>query len=295
MKIFFYILLLTLIVSNAFSQIERVEKAYQYLKEEQPEKAKTEIEEAIKHTSTKEDPQTWYVRGFVYKAIFNKYDDENSMLASESRIEAIRSFEISMKLDTANEFYIENKANLDYLSTSYYNDAIKALNNDDPQSAKEFFDLYTSTIKAYVEPEEIEQKGVRFYLALATVYSSLYKNEPDSIKRNAFLRNALDNYDKVLQIDSNNISANYNMGIHYYNQAVDIIFAMGYATDLITVYEIQDECVILFKKALPYMLKAHKLEPENESTLIGLLGIYFSLNEKEKYQEIRKKLDNLDK
>jgi hypothetical protein len=85
------------------------------------------------------------------------------------------------------------------------------------------------------------------------------------------------------------------MGILYYNSAVNIIKSMDNEVDLITLDLIQNETVELFRYALPYMQKAFVLNPKRVETLTGLAGIYFSLNEFEKSEEINKQLENLKK
>jgi hypothetical protein len=58
---------------------------------------------------------------------------------------------------------------------------------------------------------------------------------------------------------------------------------------------ILDNCTGLFKESLPYMEKAYRLNPNRRETLIGLSGIYFSLNEEEKRQYIDNMLQDLDR
>ena len=70
---------------------------------------------------------------------------------------------------------------------------------------------------------------------------------------------------------------------------------MDYEQDFETLFEIQAQVMDLFGAALPYMLKAYKLNPLRKETLVGLSGIYFGLNnieESEKYQAELKKLEN---
>ena len=100
-------------------------------------------------------------------------------------------------------------------------------------------------------------------------------------------------YLEVLAMDSNNVSANYNLGILYYNQAVAIIEHMDYDMALVKLYEIQEECINLFLKSLPYMRKAYELNPTRKETLIGLSGIYFSLNEIEMSEQYKQELEDL--
>ena len=131
-----------------------------------------------------------------------------------------------------------------------------------------------------------------FNLALATIYSRLA--ETDSAAATKYYGKTIDLYNEILDIDSNNVSANYNMGILYYNQGVDIVNNMDYSLDLEQLNEVQDRIIVLFKKSLPYMLKAYELDPKRRETLIGLQGIYFSLNDIEKSEKYKQELESLD-
>jgi tetratricopeptide (TPR) repeat protein len=95
-------------------------------------------------------------------------------------------------------------------------------------------------------------------------------------------------------MDPNNISANYNLGIIYYNEGVEIVNNMDYSLDLFELNAVQDKIIELFKESLPYMTKAYELNPKRRETLIGLQGIYFSLNDIEKSEAFKQELEALD-
>jgi len=89
--------------------------------------------------------------------------------------------------------------------------------------------------------------------------------------------------------------AQFNLGIIYYNQAVDIINAQIYNIDFTTLAQIQDECIDLFKKALPFAQKAYELDPTNKNVLEMLSGIHFGLNDLDKSNQFKAELENLKK
>lgn len=106
---------------------------------------------------------------------------------------------------------------------------------------------------------------------------------------------AKSSYNKVLELDPNNIGANYNMGILYYNQAVNLINQSDYDLDIVALSDIQDNSIKLFKESLPFMEKAYSLDPRRKETLLGLSGIYFSLNEFDKSNMFKLKLEEIEK
>lgn len=90
---------------------------------------------------------------------------------------------------------------------------------------------------------------------------------------------------RILGTDSTNYSANYQLGMLYYEGAVKLIRDTPYEVDLITLDEIQNESVELFRKALPYLERAYRYNPSKKEILSGLSALYFSLNELDKAQE----------
>jgi tetratricopeptide (TPR) repeat protein len=138
-----------------------------------------------------------------------------------------------------------------------------------------------------------EPTNLDYHLLLSQVYEKLAVN--DSINKRSHLHNAEKSYLQILTINANNTTANYSLGIIYYNQAVDIINKQNYNIDFTTLAQIQDECVDLFKKALPFALKAYELEPKNKNVLEMLSGIYFGLNDLDKSNQFKTELENLKK
>lgn len=64
------IMMVVFIASSAFAQPQKVASAYQYLRDEQPEKAKIEIDAAIEYPSTKDEAKTWFYRGNIYLQLY---------------------------------------------------------------------------------------------------------------------------------------------------------------------------------------------------------------------------------
>ena len=90
-------------------------------------------------------------------------------------------------------------------------------------------------------------------------------------------------------------SENYKKGIEFYNMGVEIIKNIAPTENVIRLDEVQKKSIIQFKEALPYLVKAHELNPKDKNTLIALMGIYFSMDEKEKYNKCEKEFDSLNK
>ncbi|MGZ4117487.1 MAG: hypothetical protein ACXVPY_08400, partial [Bacteroidia bacterium] len=125
--IIFALLLLSAVVSKA--QQSRVTAAYTFLQQGNLDSAKAIIDIAVKNPETQKDGQAWYIRGFIYKSIYNKNEKSNKQ--SATRLEALNSFKTSLSLDTASENVRENVKNVKYLATTLYNDAAASLDSID--------------------------------------------------------------------------------------------------------------------------------------------------------------------
>jgi hypothetical protein len=286
------IALLLLMAVMVHAQQSKVSAAYAFLKSEQLDSAKASIDQAVLHPETSSNAQAWYLIGFVYKSIYNKQEKANKL--SPSRLEALSSFRKSLSIDTTQENAQECIKNIKYLATTLYNDAAASLDSVDYKVAignfgkfKEYYLLVDPT------PANIQQKDIDFTLAIASLYTKIF--ESDRKGKIEFLKLAKEAYNKILAADPNNIFANYNMGILYYNQAVNLINQSDYDLDIVALNDIQDNSINLFKESLPFMEKAYELDPKRRETLLGLSGIYFSLNEFEKSNMYKQKLEEIEK
>lgn len=283
------LLLMVAIVSNA--QSDKVAAAVRFYQSDDLDSAKAYIDEAVKHPATANDAQAWYIKGFIYKEIYNKREKENKQ--SMARTEALNAFNKSIKLDTAKENLEENIKNIKFLAYKFLTDAANSLDTLNYKIAIENFEQYKATMETIDSSTIIRQKEIEFNLAIGFVYNKLF--ESDRNKNRQFFDSAKTAYIKVLNIDPNNIGANYNMGLLFYNEAVHLIRQMDYDVDMTALNDIQDNSIVLFKESLPFMEKAYELNPNRKETIQGLSGIYFSLNDIEKYDVFKHKLEEIKK
>lgn len=288
-----------------FPQRENVNKALRYYQQYQTstqqssldsaqralDSARLYIDLSANHAQTSLDAVTWYYRGYIYKDLYNQKEKNNKV--SELRIISLTSFNKYIELDTVGKFKDNVLQNIKYIATTFYNDAATSLTIDSYSLAIKCYDKYKEITRSLEPGKDFSELDIQLYNALGSIYMQIY--ELDREKNKEFFNNSRNAYLFVLDKDSNNYNANYNIGILFYNDAVSIIKSLDYDLDLITLELIQDQCVEIFKKSLPYMQKAYTLNPRRKETLIGLSGIYFSLNELEKSNELQRQLELLDK
>ena len=288
---------------KTFAQRDSVTKAALVLEdpslstETKVKKALEIIDKAITHPECKNDGYSWYVRGFIYKNWYKTFETQN--IKSNTRLNAVEYLHKALELlekdtsATANEYRSVTRKALKYLGSTFYNDASQSLDPVNYPIAINNYEKFRECMLLAEKNYNLRTKEVEFKNALATVYERIFR---DDIKTNyKFFGMTEDLYKQVIMLDTNNWNANYNLAMLYYNYGVDIINKMDVTEDIITIENIQEEAKNLFKKALPYALKAHSIDPTRREPIIALEGIYFSLYEFEKSDEFKAKLELLDK
>lgn len=294
MKKGIYILSLILLIGNAiFAQFvgkDGVSKALFYLQKEELDSAKKYIDEAAIDPTINSESKTWYYKGFIYKELYKKKekDDKNSAF----RLEAISALKKLTEIDKEQEFTESSSKMLNYLASTLYNDAARSLTPETYQLAQGNFNKFKETMTLSNPNVELISQDVKFKLALASMLNQYAQQsgQVDSAKK----EQVKSIYKEVIALDSNNGSAHYNVGILYYNDAADIINNMDYDMDLERLNELQDICIDLFLKALPYMKKSYELGYNRKETLVGLGNIYHGLNDEEKEAIYKKELETVD-
>lgn len=282
--------LLLLAARPAYAQYKNLEKALDYYKEKKLDSARIFIDSAAVHSQTKSSYEVWMVRAFIYKDLYKAKEAHNT--SSPLREIAVESMRRSLALDTANKNPQREGVlkSLKYQASMYHNDVIKNLDTINYKQALINADKYVEIMKFIEPPFNEKSYYYEVYLTLGSMFEREYekadsKNCFDLAKVYLF---------KAYEINKNTFSVNKNIGFLYYNQAVTIIRKMDYDIPLDQLPVYQDQSVKLALQALSYCLKAHELDPKDKAVLEALAGIYYLLNENEKHNEYKKKLEDLN-
>lgn len=308
-----------LCVNIVFAQRDSVAKAIVLAQDQniaadvRVKKALELVDNSIKHPQSANDPFAWYVRGYVYKEWYKTFETQNKK--SKTRLDAVVFLKKALELDTsrgkpfsvtANFHYSGQIATvtldfdqktirqiLKYIGSTFYNDAGALLDPVNYPVAIENYDKFKECMLIAEPNYNIKAREIEFKNALATVYEKVFRSD---IKANSqFFGMTETLYKQVIALDTNNWGANYNLAMLYYNYGVDLINNMSVTEDIVVIENITDESTALFKKALPYALKANALKPDRREVLVCLMGIYFSLYEQDKSDEYKAKIALLDK
>lgn len=122
-----------------------------------------------------------------------------------------------------------------------------------------------------------------FYFARGSIYDQ--KKE---------LEKAEADYKKAIELKPDYFDALYNLGALFFNNGAEIF---NQANDLpLNEMKKSEELRTVannkFTTALPYLEKAHELNPSDRNTMISLKQLYVRTNQTEKYNKINEKLNN---
>lgn len=103
---------------------------------------------------------------------------------------------------------------------------------------------------------------------------------------------ALAAFTKAMEINDKNADAVGNVGRILYNKAVILNDETNAIQDnKAYMTKKNNEVIPAFKKALPYLEKAHKMKPESRDWMVALRGTYYNLNMAEELKNIEAQLN----
>jgi tetratricopeptide (TPR) repeat protein len=276
------IALLLLLPGLVLGQGDPLVEAYQHYRAGEIEKARTLADRAVTTLAHVENAEAWLLRGFIYKDLYKA--KQPAAEAEADRKEAIASLYKSITLDEEGQYRENATQAYDYMCRSYYNDVARALSEMDAEKAQEFFALYEGSVKQLDPSAQLQPREIEFRNALGTVYTKRFNNDRTRVDH---FDAAVAAYQRALELDPGNYGANYNLATLYYNRGVYNIQRISAEDDIPGIQRIQEVSREFFQQALPYMLKAHDMNPTRRETLLGLEGIYYSLQDHESSDKFR--------
>ncbi len=285
------ILMTVFLTVSAQAQPRYSHRAFDAYKADNNALARAYSDTSITIEKEAQDPQTWLIRGFVYYEKFSKIDKKSK--TSEARPISEEAFIKVLEIDTLGSNVSRAKKGLYNIAISHFNESVRAMNDKEYMTAGASYEKYKDLAKIAKPETNFREKDITFYNSLGFVKHSTYNN--DKKGKAELWQEAIDAYQKTLQLDSVNRDANYEIGILYYNKAVDMLLSIPSDASMEVIFNTQDNAAELFLKSRPHMIRAYYHNPNDEDVLEGLEGIDYELNRPEKVELWRKKRKELQK
>jgi hypothetical protein len=270
---------------------ESIEKAYTYQTSGKHEQAAVIIDEAVASPKGEKSEIAWHIRGFVYKDLF--LENRGTEQGSKYRKTAIESLDRSIRLDKEETLAAQNRKALKFLAISYFNDASDVISEHHPEridQAEVFYENYKDVILDLYPDTSLTDKDIEYYLAMSTAHRKIYESDRKVYDAHWYLSNEY--MDKVLEIDPDSFKAHYSKGVSYYNRGAYNLERLP-SVDIYDIMQIQSESMRSIESALPFMLKAHEIDPTKIEAVKGLKIIFFNLNKEEESKFYDNKLKEL--
>lgn len=130
------------------------------------------------------------------------------------------------------------------------------------------------------------------YFNIGANYDQLMsKNEQMSDdERMTYYKQAEQAYLKAIELKPDYFDAIYNLGALYYNEGLRLFNLAQSITDFRLYAEKEKEFLEYWSQALPYLEKAHELDPNDLQTMLTLKALYVRLNQMDKLKVIDERI-----
>ena len=249
------------------------------------------IDAAINDAEEAANAYTWYVKGYIHKEVYKT--SELSQYHSPQRELAVDAFKKSVEIDQNKEYATLCQTALRYLATSYYNDALKHSREITANTENEPIALYNrfkETMKLVDANTSFSPFDIEINKSMASMHYLIWQND---ISNTHHAEQCAHFYEALLTADPTNCHALYNLSILYYNQGVYKIRSIDSNTDIIQLIMIQDECVALFKQALPYAEKTFENCPKKLEYYKALMFAHRALGHEDMYNKYLSESEDL--
>ncbi len=128
--------------------------------------------------------------------------------------------------------------------------------------------------------KEEDPENISFYFAEGTLYDKM-----------GDLDKAKEAYETCIQMDPEYFNAYYNMGVMYYNSAVEQYKIANEETDIDKYNELKEAADKVLALAVEPMEKAHEVEPDDCDTMDTLKTLYYRLQMNEKHEAMKTEVE----
>lgn len=170
-------------------------------------------------------------------------------------------------------------------------------------------EIITAEINIYLESKEYDKalsnldlaikndgSNSLLYFVRGNIYDSKQANmmsEGDADGGSEeFFEKAQADYKKALELSPKYFDAAYSLGALFYNRGAEMLNKANLISDDAAYKKAKEEAEGVLNEALPFLEKAHDLNPADVSTMTSLKELYARTNQMEKYKAMSEKLSN---
>lgn len=216
--------------------------------------------------------------------------------------EAMATYEQLVEMGFKDKFVYDLLSKM-YLAEKRYDDALAVIRRGQ-EILPEDTDLLIDELNVYLAQGNAEQAVDRFEkaielepenadlrFALGTILDRLYERanqEGDEEMAVEYLDKLIKAYEGALEIDPEYFKAAYNIGVLFFNEAVEVSKEMNnLPLSAKAEYDaMEEEMTALMLRAKPYLEQAHQLDPTDLGTMKALKEIYLRENDMENFKKM---------
>ncbi|MEX2596375.1 MAG: tetratricopeptide repeat protein [Salibacteraceae bacterium] len=229
----------------------------------------------------------------------------SAMSANKNEV-AVKNFRESIRIGYSVEDCYVNIANI--YKAQGDKEKHKAIMKEARQALPNSQEIITAEINIYLESKEYDKALENLNVAIendpdnallwfvrGNIYDSKQANMLKDGKKEEsvqFFEKAKADYLKAIEIDENYFDAAYSIGALYFNRGAEMLNEANMISDDAAYKKAKEKADAQLKDALPFLEKAHALQPEDVSTMTSLKELYARTNQMEKYKEMSEKLSN---
>ncbi len=278
---------LLLLSIGVYSQEEKLYRARVLLDSKIPaniELARLCVDSLVLDSVTKDDFISWTLRSFIYFDIYKR--TEKNKLNSDLRDTIISSILKSNSLNPDETYAGNNKKLLQNIGAGYFNLAKKMLEDSvNEEKSLIAFNRFKEIYKILEPDINFKQKDIEYNLSIGSVFSDIFIKDNNNTKAQNTAKVALL---KVIELDPINESANINLGLMYYNQAVNLSKELDYGADFTQIDFIQENMIKLAKQSEQFIFKVYSKNNKNVRSVEALFYLYRMLLDEPKSDEFKK-------
>ena len=278
---------LLLLSIGVYSQEEKLYRARVLLDSKIPaniELARLCVDSLVLDSVTKDDFISWTLRSFIYFDIYKR--TEKNKLNSVLRDTIISSILKSNRLNPDETYAGNNKKLLQNIGAGYFNLAKKMLEDSvNEEKSLIAFNRFKGIYKILEPDINFKQKDIEYNLTIGSIFSEIFIKDNNNTKAQNTAKVALL---KVIELDPGNESANINLGLMYYNQAVNLSKELDYGADFTQIDFIQENMIKLAKQSEQFIFKVYSKNNKNVRSVEALFYLYRMLLDEPKSDEFKK-------